>query len=394
MFIGIVGKPNCGKSTFFKAATLAEVEIANRPFVTIKPNSGIGYVKVDCVDKELNVKCNPREGFCLQHNRFVPIKILDVAGLVPGAHKGKGLGNQFLSDLNQADALVHIVDISGSVNERGEDVGALNYDPLNDIDFLEEELDMWYFQIIKKHWEASAKKIQQTNLNVARELAKQLSGLRVTEEMLEETLRKLNLPLIINWTGKDIKKLSSELRKKSKPMIITCNKIDIPGAEKNYERLIKKYPHLIAIKCSAEVELALREAAKKNLISYIPGESSFKILKNLNEKQKQGLDFIKTFLTKFKTTGVQEILNKAVFDILDYIAVFPGGVSKLADKDGNILPDCFLLKNNSTALEFAATVHTDLAKKFIKAMDVRTKKAVGKDHKLKHRDIIEIITSK
>ena len=176
-------------------------------------------------------------------------------------------------------------------------------------------------------------------------------------------------------------------------MIIACNKIDVPNAEKNYKRLIKKYPDLIAIKCSSEIELALREAAKKELIKYIPGESSFKILKKLPEKQKKAMEFIKKFLDKHKTTGVQEILNKIIFDILDYIAVFPGG-EKLADKDGNVLPDCFLLKKDSTALDFAAEVHTDLAKKFIKAIDFRTKKAIGKEHKLKHRDAIEIITSK
>jgi len=394
MFIGLVGKPSSGKSTFFKAATLAEVDIANYPFVTIKPNSGIGYVKIDCIDKEFNTQCNPREGFCLDHKRFVPVKLLDVAGLVPEAHKGKGKGNQFLSDLNQADALIHIVDISGSVNEKGEPVEELSYDPLNDIDFLETELDMWYFQIIKKHWETSAKKIQQSGMDLVKTLIGQLSGLRITEEMLEEVLKELNLPPIMEWTDEDLKKLSSKLRKRSKPMIIACNKIDVQGAEENYKKLLEKYPHLIAVKCSSEVELALREAAKKQIIKYIPGESIFEVLKEVDEKQKKGLAFMKRFLEQYKSTGVQEILNKAVFDILEYIAVFPGGVNNLEDKDGNVMPDCFLLPKDSTALQFAETIHTDLAKKFIRAIDVKTKKTIGKEHKLKHRDIIEIITGK
>lgn len=394
MFIGLVGKPSSGKSTFFKAATLAEVEIANYPFVTIKPNSGIGYVKIDCIDKEFNVQCNPREGFCINNKRFVPFQLLDVAGLVPEAHKGKGKGNQFLSDLNQANALIHIVDISGSTNEKGEPVEPLAYDPLKDIEFLETELDMWYFQIIKKHWEDSAKRIQQTGLNVVKELTEQLSGLRVTEEMLEQTIKDLVLPKIMEWTEPQLKQLSSELRKKSKPMIIACNKIDVPGAEENFKKLIKKFPHLIAIKCSSEVELALREAAKKDLIKYVPGESTFEVLKEVDEKHKKGLDFMKKFLDEYKTTGVQEILNKIVFEILDYIAVFPAGVNKLEDKDGNVLPDCFLLKNGSTALDFAEAVHSDLAKNFIRAIDAKTKQTIGKGHILKHRDAIEIITSK
>src|SRR3970040_2190760 len=118
MLIGLVGKPSSGKSTFFKAATLAEVDIAPYPFTTIKPNHGVGYVKVDCIDKEMGVQCQPAHGFCLKGQRFVPVELMDVAGLVPGASEGKGLGNQFLDDLNQADVLIHIIDIAGSTNEK------------------------------------------------------------------------------------------------------------------------------------------------------------------------------------------------------------------------------------------------------------------------------------
>ena len=137
MIVGLVGKPSAGKSTFFKAATLAEVEIANYPFTTIEKNEGVGFVKVDCADKEFNVQCNPRFGYCLDHKRFVPIQIIDVAGLVPGAHEGKGRGNQFLDDLRQADVLIHVVDISGSIDENGRPVDRGSYDPANDVIFLD-----------------------------------------------------------------------------------------------------------------------------------------------------------------------------------------------------------------------------------------------------------------
>ncbi|MBW2997814.1 redox-regulated ATPase YchF [Candidatus Woesearchaeota archaeon] len=399
MFVGIVGKPSCGKSTFFKAATLAEVEIANYPFTTIKPNHAIGFVKVDCVDKEFQKQCNPREGFCIHGWRFVPIDLMDVAGLVPGAHKGLGMGNQFLDDLRQADALVHVIDISGSVNEKGEPVEPLSYDPANDVKFLEEELDMWYLGIMKKGWERFARTVMQEKGSIARAIGKQLSGLKVTEEMAEDVIRKLGLSIENpdKWSEDELKSIAVELRKITKPIIIAANKIDIPGADKKYEEVKERFPDYIVVPCSAESELALREAAKNKLIDYVPGDGSFNILEQgkLNEKQEKALDFIhKNVLDRFGSTGVQTVLDKAIFDLLKYIAIFPGGVNKLEDQHGNVLPDCFLLPDGSTALDFAFRIHTDIGKGFIRAIDVKTKMTVGKEHKLKHRDVVEIVTGK
>lgn len=398
MEIGIVGKPSSGKSTFFKAATLAEAEIANYPFTTIDPNIGVAYVKVKDAAPEFNKTSNPREGFILGEYRFVPIKLIDVAGLVPGAHEGKGKGLEFLNDLNQADVLIHIVDISGSTNENGEPVPALSYDPEKDIEFLEKELDHWHYNILKKGWDKFVKTIKGENQNIKASLAKQLSGLKITEEIIEETIKQLKLihhPT--EWSKDDLFSLASELRKKTKPIIIAANKVDVKGAELNYHKIKEKHPELLIISCSAESELALREAAKHELIKYIPGEDDFETIKKekLSEKQQKALSFIKeTILKKHKVTGVQDILDKAVFEILNYIAVFPGGVNKLEDKEGRVLPDCFLIPPNSTALDFAYKIHTDLGKNFIRAIDVRTKRTVGKDHIVKHRDLIEIITRK
>lgn len=398
MLIGIIGKPSSGKSTFFKAATLAEVEIAPYPFTTIKPNHGSGYVKVECVERDFNVKCNPRVGYCINGNRFVPIDLLDVAGLVPGAHEGKGMGNQFLDDLNQADILIHIIDVSGSTNEKGELVEPLSYDPANDVKFLEHELDMWYLRLIKKGWEKFARTVQQERPQLNKAVAKQLSALRVTEKLMEEVIQKLELDTdILKWDDIILLKLATALRKATKPMIIACNKIDVRGADDNFIRVQKEFPDYAMIACSAESELALREAAKHGLIEYIPGEKEFRILKpdSLNEKQKKALEFIqKDVMGKFGSTGIQDVLDEAVYKILKYIAVFPGGVSKLQDSEGRTLPDCFLLPEGSTALDFAYRVHTDLGRNFIRAIDVKTKRIVGKEHLLKHRDVIEIITSK
>jgi hypothetical protein len=397
MLIGVVGKANVGKSTFFKAATLAEVEIANYPFTTIKPNHGTGFVKVDCVDREFKVKCNPRFGYCLNGKRFVPVELMDVAGLVPDAHKGVGLGNQFLDDLNQADILIHIIDVSGSTNEKGESVQALSYDPANDIKFLEHELDMWYLRLIEKGWEKFARAVNQEKPELHKAVAKQLSSLRVSEELMNEVIKRLGLGSdITNWDKNTLLKIAIELRKETKPMIIACNKIDVPGAEKNFDKLKKEFNDYILVPCSAESELALREAAKHGLIDYIPGENDFKIKnEQLNEKQKNALDFIKnSIFKKYGTTGVQEVIDKAVFDLLKYIAIFPGGINKLQDQHGNVLPDCFLMPENSTTLDFAFKLHTDIGNNFVKAIDVRNKKPVGKDYLLKNRDVIEIATSK
>ncbi|MBT4651669.1 redox-regulated ATPase YchF [Candidatus Woesearchaeota archaeon] len=400
MIVGVVGKPNVGKSTLFKAATLAEVEIANYPFATIKPNTGVGYVKVNDVAREFGKVSNPRNGYVLKESRFVPVQAIDVAGLVPGAHEGLGLGNQFLDDLRQADVLIHVVDCSGGTNEKGESIEPGSYDPVKDVEFLELELDMWYLGILKKGWEKFSRIVMQEKKEIDKALGKQLSGLKITEEMVEDSINELELDKEkpSSWTNEELLNLAQSLRKKTKPMIIACNKIDVNGAMENFVRLKDKFSEYIFIGCSAESELALREAAKMGVIEYVPGEKSFSITETgegmLNEKQKNALNFISENVLKKEGTGVQQVLDKAVFELLGYIAIFPGGASKLEDKDGNVLPDCFLMPPDSTALDFAFKLHTDFGKNFIRAIDVRTKMAVGKEHKLKHLDILEIVAGR
>lgn len=399
MLIGIVGKPSSGKSTFFKAMTLAEVEIASYPFTTIKPNRGAGYVRVVCVDRDFGVTCNPREGFCIESSRFVPVELLDVAGLVPGAHEGKGMGNQFLDDLRQASVLIHVVDASGSTDENGKLVDAGSHDPSGDVRFLEAELDLWYLSILKKQWEKFAKQAYMEHHKAGEAIARQFSGLNATTEIVKSIIAKLNLDAenAAKWSETDLEKFAVELRRATKPIIIATNKADLPTSAANIERMQAQFTDYIIVPCSAESELALKEAAREKLVSYIPGDGSFKITAEdkLSPQQRKALAFIEeNVMKKYGSTGVQECLNRAVFELLSFIAVFPGGINKLADQYGRVLPDCLLMPGNSTALDFAYRLHTDLGDGFIRAIDVKTRKAVGKEHELKSGDVIEIISRK
>jgi len=321
---------------------------------------------------------------------------MDVAGLVEGASKGKGLGNQFLDDLRQADAFIQIVDVSGETDAEGKQTKG--YNPVNDIKMLENEIDLWYLGILKKVWRTCARTIQLTKEkeNFAIGVAKQFSGLKVSDNDVKEVILKLkyNTEKPNDWTEEQLLAFAHELRVLTKPMIIAANKIDKEDAAENLKKLKNAHSDALIIPCAADSELALREAGKAGLIEYVPGEKDFKIQEGkITERQKQALQTIKTnVLDVYGSTGVQQILDTAVFKLLNHIAVFPAGASKLADSKGNILPDCFLVKQGTTALDFAFLLHTDLGKNFIRAINAKTKQVIGKEYILKHRDGIEIIT--
>jgi ribosome-binding ATPase YchF (GTP1/OBG family) len=389
MEIGIVGKPNVGKSTLFKAMTMADVEIANFPFTTIKPNVGVGFARKPCVCKDFGIKCNPRNSSCTEGVRFIPVKLIDVAGLVPGAHEGKGLGNQFLDDLRQADALIHVVDIAGRTDDLGNP--AEGHDPENDIRFLEEEIDSWFAGILTRNWAKIYQQVKHLGKKMVAELTTQLSGLEVTEADVKSALRDTGLEENVDWTDSDIRRFAAALRGAGKPIMLCGNKVDLDKG--NLERLSAKYQ--IKPAC-AEAELGLRNAATAGLVHYLPGDPSFQVLKEMNEKQQKALDFIdKNVMKRFGSTGVQSCLNAVVFDVLKQIVVYPvENENKFSDSKGNVLPDVHLLAEGSTAEDLAYRVHTDLGDRFIGAIDCRTKKKIGRDHILKDGDVIKIIVRK
>ena len=394
MQLGIVGKPNVGKSTFFNAATKAHAEIANYPFTTIDANRGVMYIRKPCPCKDTHVTCTPHNSRCVDGIRFVPIEAIDVAGLVPDAHKGKGLGNKFLDDLRQAHALIHIVDASGSTDAEGNPCNIGTHDPLSDVVFLEKEINYWLFGIIKKSWEDIARKCDLEGKKIEKMLAEQLTGLGIREEHITGAIRKINLDLSkpSNWTDEQIFNLTDIVRVISKPIIIAFNKCD-----KAPDSLMAKKEELansIVIPCSAESELALTNAAEKAILSYTPGANDFIIGKQeeLTEKQLNALEYIRTHvLKKYGSTGVQRCIDEAV-RMLDLIVVYPvEDEHHLTDKQGRVLPDAHLVPRGSTAKDLAYKVHTDLGDHFIRGVDARTHRIIGADHPLKDGDIISII---
>jgi ribosome-binding ATPase YchF (GTP1/OBG family) len=396
--LGVIGKPNTGKSTFFSAATLAPAEIANYPFTTIKPNRGFGYVRTPCVHEEFEVKDNPKNSLCLDGVRLIPVEMIDVAGLVPGAWEGRGLGNQFLDELCRADALIHIVDASGRTDCEGRICKPGENDPLEDVKFLEREITMWMAAVIKKDWAKTARTAEAENRDIYGMLEERLSGLSVRRSHIFEAVRKagLNADKPTLWSEEDFLRFVDTLRRISKPMLIVANKMDLPEAEANLEKL-KKLDYIV-VPCCAEAELALRRASEKQLIDYKPGDCNFKILQpeKLSQSQTAALEVIREkVLVKNGSTGVQDAINMAYFKLLNMITVYPvEDTEHLADHNGRVLPDAYLVPYGTTAHQFAYLIHTELGESFIYAVDARQKKRIGENAVLKDRDVISIVSAK
>lgn len=393
MQIGLLGKTNVGKSTFFSAVTQTTAQIGNYPFTTIEPNVGITYVKADCACKHF--KLSHSHQLCVDGIRYIPIKIIDVAGLVPGAHEGKGLGNKFLDDARQAQALIHVVDVSGSTDIQGQPVPVGSHNPLDDIKFVEEEFDQWMMQILQREWHKLARELESKNGKIIHAITQRFSGLGIDEYDTEIVLHHLNLQTKKpqDWNDQDLLTFVRELRKKTRPIIIAANKADLIHDLKILVEIKKTHS---VIPCSAETELLLRKAAKSGLIDYLPGGVTFKIKEgiSLNAQQQKALDLAQKVISKLGGTGAQQILDATCFDLLKLITVFPvEDETKLCNKDGEVLPDAKLLPVGSTARDLAKSIHEDLAKGFLHAIDAKTKQRVGAEHQLKNGDVLKIVST-
>jgi len=397
--LGIVGKPNTGKSTFFAAATLQNVKIAPYPFTTIEPNVGVGYVRFECVCKEFGVKDTPANSICIDGWRFAPVELIDVAGLVPDAWQGRGLGNRFLDHLRRADALIHVIDASGGTDSEGRPVEPGSHDPLEDVAFLERELDMWIYGMLERDWKRFAMTVEAKGSKIDEELYKRLSGLEVSRGAVQEAIEAAGLQgrRPSSWSNENLLLFVRELRIRAKPMVIAANKADLPTAKPNIERMKEVLKdRYVVIPTSAEAELALRKAAAVGLIKYLPGDRDFEIVGKLTDKQVEALEYIrKRVLKVYGSTGVQEALNTAVFGVLKCVAVFPvANEQSLSDSEGRVLPDVYLMRERSTVHDLAYAIHSELGEKFIAAIDVRSRKRVGAETLLTHRMVVKVIAGR
>ncbi|MBS7623394.1 redox-regulated ATPase YchF [Candidatus Bathyarchaeota archaeon] len=395
--VGVVGKPNVGKSTFFSAATMATVPIAAYPFTTIKPNRGVGYVRVQCVCRELGVDDEPVNSVCEDGVRLIPVELVDCAGLVPDAWRGRGLGNKFLDEIMTADALIHVVDASGGTDVEGRVCEPGTHDPVDDIIFLDRELDMWLLGILKRDWEKVVRRSSLAREELLDAIADRLSGLAIRRGHIEDGFKQSGLDIddYKSWCEDDLLRLVHTIRSIAKPMLIAANKIDVQESEENLPRL--RALGYEVVPCSAEAELVLRRSEEKMMTDYKPGDGRFRILEpgRLTQEQLAALEKIqKVILDVWGSTGVQESINSAFLRLLGMIVVYPvEDLEKLADHKGRVLPDAYLVPSKTTAREFAAMIHSDLARNFLYATEARSRMRVGDDYIVKDRDVLSITSS-
>ncbi|WP_101297323.1 redox-regulated ATPase YchF [Halegenticoccus soli] len=388
--IALAGKPNAGKSTFYKAATMSDVDVANYPFTTIDANRGVSYVRTECPCLERDERCGDEA--CRDGKRYVPIELIDVAGLVPGAHEGKGLGNQFLDALTNADVIVNVVDASGGTNEEGEPVEVGSHDPIEDVNFVEEEMDLWLAGIVDRNWESIERKSRSPDFDLDDALADMLTGFGATEAEVAASLRSLDYPEDpIQWTDEHREALARDVRARTKPIVLVANKADV-APEENVARM--RETGKMVIPATADGELALRKGAEAGLIDYDPGDEDFEIAGDVSDAQRKGLERIREVMAEYGGTGVQEALDRAVYDLLDHVTAFPvQNETRWTDAKGNVLPDAFLLPRGSTPRDLAYAVHSDIGDGYLHAVDARSKRRISDAYELEEGDVIKIVST-
>ncbi|RDI70374.1 redox-regulated ATPase YchF [Halopelagius longus] len=386
--IALAGKPNAGKSTFYKAATQADVDVGNYPFTTIDPNRGVTHARTRCPCLDRDERC----GNCEDGTRYVPVELLDVAGLVPGAHEGRGLGNQFLDALTNADVILNVVDASGGTNEEGEPVEVGTYDPLEEVDFVEEELEQWLTGIIDRNWESVERKSRSPDFDIDDALTEMLTGFGATEYDVAASLRSLEYPSDpMQWEDEDRERLARDIRARTKPIVLVANKADV-APEENLDRLRETDKPVVPT--TADGELALRKAAEAGVVEYLPGDEEFEIVGDISDAQAEGLEKIRDVMTEYDGTGVQQSINRAVYDVLDVLTAYPvQNETKWTDGTGEMLPDAFLLPQGSTPKDLAYAVHSDIGEGYLHAVDARSNRRIAEDYELDEGDVIKIVST-
>jgi len=369
---------------------MADVDVGNYPFTTIDPNKGVTHARTDCPCLDRDERCGTEN--CHDGKRYVPVELLDVAGLVPGAHEGKGLGNQFLDELTNADVILNVVDASGGTNAEGEPVDVGTHDPVEDVDFVEEEMDLWLAGIVDRNWEGVERKSRSPDFDMDETLSDMLTGFGAGPADVQAVLRAMEYPADPkNWTDDDRETLARLVRERTKPIVVVANKADV-APEENLERLMDLDRPVIP--ATAEGELALRTGAEAGAVDYDPGDEDFEIVGDLSVAQAERLEELRETMRTWGGTGVQGALDYAVYDLLERITLFPvQDASKWTDAKGNVLPDAFLLPRDATPVDLAYAVHSDIGDGYLHAVDARSGRDIGENHELEEGDVVKIVST-
>ncbi|KAK3052280.1 hypothetical protein LTR09_006490 [Extremus antarcticus] len=385
--IALVGKPSSGKSSTLNSLTDTTAKVGNFPFTTIDPNRAVGYLHIPCACSRttlpgntpsspsepppLQSRCKPNYGACQQGTRSVPIELLDVAGLVPGAHQGKGLGNKFLDDLRSADALIHVVDVSGTTDSEGK--ATRGYDPSVDIAWLRDEIVRWVLGNLMQKWGGVKRRHTAIKATAVETLQGQFSGYGANSQVIARTLDKLALKQALqDWDDATIQKVVEAFVDEKFPTVIALNKIDHPDADKNISKIAKQQPPERLVLCSAISEVFLRRLVKQGFVLYIPGSEFVDTredllengtspeeveLKEMDEKLKTRIENLKDMvLFRFGSTGVNQVLSRAS-EVLGLVPVFPvrnigsfgsGDAGTAGGDRAVVFRDCVLVKKGST----------------------------------------------
>ena len=388
--LALAGKPNAGKSTFYQAATMADVEVGNYPFTTIDANRGVSYARTRCPCLDRDSRCDSDN--CRAGKRYVPVELYDVAGLVPGAHEGRGLGNQFLDELTDADAILHVVDASGGTNPEGEPVEVGEHDPVEDIAFIETEMDRWLAAIIERNWESVERQSRSPEFDIDEALTEMLTGVGATPADVAVVLRGLSYPGDPReWTDQHRRELASTVRERTKPLVVVANKADI-APEGNIDRLQAAADRVVP--ATAEGELALRRGADAGLLEYDPGDASLAVEAGVSEEQRAGLEQVREVIEEWGGTGVQQAIDAVVYDLLDQVTVYPvENETRWTDGQGRTLPDAHLLPRGATPEDLAYAVHSDIGEGYLHAVDAREQRRIGDDHELSEGDVVKIVST-
>lgn len=327
-------------------------------------------------------KCKPNYGSCLNGKRSVPIELLDVAGLVPGAHEGKGLGNKFLDDLRHADALIHVVDVSGTTDAEGK--ATRGYDPSVDIEWLRGEIVRWIQGNLMEKWGSIKRRHVAVKATAVDTLQAQFSGYGSTSNIVARCLDRLQLKQPLEeWSDETIVKVVNAFTDEKFPTILALNKIDHPDADRNIAKIAKQQPPDSIVLCSAISEVFLRRLAKQGYIKYKEGAEYLDTredlieqgdpdgggLKEMDDKLSQRIENLKDMvLYRFGSTGVVQVLTRAA-ELLGLVPVFPvknihtygSGISG----SSAVFRDCVLVKKNSTVADVARKVMGDAPIAFV-----------------------------